>query len=248
VAHHFGLVLRLYEPVTEIVREAAHFVVRSVTPTGSVEMPFEAIVVATGYFGNPNLLHVPGESLPHVTHLYQEGHEAFRREVIVVGGGNSAVDAALDLWRCGGKVAMVHFKERLDDNIKPWVLPDITNRLTEGSISAHWRSRVTRIDPDSVTIDGPEGSKRLPANRVYLMTGYTPDVGLLQQLGVPIDAASGVPRHDPATMETEVDGVFIAGSLASGYRANKVFIENGRGHGELIAQRLLAGRALAGQS
>ena len=214
VAQHFGLGLRLYESVTEVAREGAHFVVRSMTPTGHVEMPFETVVVATGYFGNPNLLHVPGESLPHVTHVYQEGHEAFRRDVIVVGGGNSAVDAALDLWRCGGKVTMVHFKERLDDNIKPWVLPDITNRLSEGSIGAHWRSRVTRIDADSVTIEGPDGTKRLPATRVYLMTGFTPNIGLLQQLGVPINAATGVPRHDPATMETEVEGVFIAGSLA----------------------------------
>ncbi len=247
VAQHFGLGLRLYEPVTEIVREGAHFVVRSVTPTGRVETPFDAVVVATGYFGNPNLLHVPGESLPHVTHLYLEGHEAFRRDIVVVGGGNSAVDAALDLWRCGGKVTMVHFQEKLDDKIKPWVLPDITSRLTEGSIGVHWGSRVTRIDADSVTIEGPEGAKRLRANRVYLMTGYTPNLGLLQQLGVPIDSTSGAPRHDPATMETEVEGVFIAGALASGDQANKVFIENGRGHGALIAQRLMAERALAGQ-
>ena len=247
VAQHFGLGLRLYEPVTEVVREGAHFVVRSIAPAGRVEMAFEAVVVATGYFGNPNLLHVPGESLPHVTHLYQEGHDAFRRDAIVVGGGNSAVDAALDLWRCGAKVTMVHFKERLDENVKPWVLPDITNRLAEGSIGAHWRSRVTRIDVDSVTLEGPDGVKRVPANRVYLMTGFTPNVALLQQLGVSIDPESGVPRHDPTTMETEVEGVFIAGVLASGYRANKVFIENGRGHGGLIAQRLAATRALAGK-
>jgi thioredoxin reductase (NADPH) len=248
VAQHSGLGLRLYEPVVEVVREGAHFVVRSMPATGRVEMAFEAVVVATGYFGNPNLLHVPGESLPHVTHLYQEGHDAFRRDAIVVGGGNSAVDAALDLWRCGARVTMVHFQDHLDEKIKPWVLPDITNRLTEGSIGAHWRSRVTRIDVDSVTVEGPDGTKRLPANRVYLMTGYTPNVGLLQQLGVTSDAESGVPRHDPTTMETDVEGVFIAGALASGYRANKVFIENGRGHGALIAQRLAATRALAGKS
>ena len=133
--------------------------------------------MATGYFGTPNLLHVPGESLPHVTHLYHEGHDAFRRDVVVVGGGNSAVDAALDLWRCGAKVTLVHFREHLDDNVKPWVLPDITNRLKDGSIAARWNARVTRIDVDTVSIDGPQGPQTLRANHVYLMTGFTPSTG-----------------------------------------------------------------------
>ena len=181
---HFGLLLRLYEPVVDIVRAGEHFVVRSETARGIVEAPYDAIVVATGYFGNPNLLHVPGETLPHVTHLYSEGHEAFRRDVVVVGGGNSAVDAALDLWRCGAKVTMVHFRDRLDTNVKPWVLPDITNRLADGSIAVHWNSRATRIEVDAVLVEGPTGTQRLRADRVYLMTGFTPDTTLLQQLGV----------------------------------------------------------------
>ena len=242
---YFNLVLRLYEPVSEIVREGEHFVVRSQTPRGDVETPFEAVVVATGYFGTPNLLHVPGESLPHVTHLYHEGHDAFRREVVVVGGGNSAVDAALDLWRCGAKVTLVHFREGLDPNVKPWVLPDITNRLKDGSITGRWNARVMRIDVDTVSIDGPSGPQTLRANQVYLMTGFTPSTGLLQQLGVSLDGDTGIPTHDRATMETDVDRVFVAGVLASGNDANKVFIENGRGHGALIARRLTASRPLA---
>jgi thioredoxin reductase (NADPH) len=244
---HFGLMPRLYEPVVDITREGEHFVVRSETVRGTVEAPYDAVVVATGYFGTPNLLHVPGESLPHVTHTYHEGHEAFRREVVIIGGGNSAVDAALDLWRCGAKVTMIHFRDRLDPNIKPWVLPDITNRLTDGSIAVHWNSRVTRIEVDAVLIDGPTGTHRLRADRVYLMTGYTPDSALLQQLGVAIAPETGMAAYNPSTMETNVERVFIAGVLASGNEANKVFIENGRGHGALIARRLAAGRPLAGK-
>jgi thioredoxin reductase (NADPH) len=245
VVQYFNVVLRLYEPVTEIVREGEHFVVRSQTPRGEAQTPFEAVVVATGYFGTPNLLHVPGESLPHVTHLYHEGHDAFRRDVVVVGGGNSAVDAALDLWRCGAKVTMVHFRDHLDANVKPWVLPDITNRLKDGSIGGRWNTRVTRIDVDTVMTEGPQGPQILRANHVYLMTGFTPNTGLLQQLGVTVDADTGIPSHDRSTMETDVERVFVAGVLASGNDANKVFIENGRGHGTLIAQRLAAGRPLA---
>jgi len=245
VVQYFNLVLRLYEPVLGIVRDGEHYVVRSRTPRGEVETPFEAVVVATGYFGTPNLLNVPGESLPHVTHLYHEGHDAFRRDVVVVGGGNSAVDAALDLWRCGAKVTLVHFRERLDENVKPWVLPDITNRLADGSITPVWSSRVTRIEADTLAIDGASGPQSLRANHVYVMTGFTPSTVLLQQLGVSIDAETGIPAHDRSTMETDVDRVFVAGVLASGNDANKVFIENGRGHGALIARRLGAGRPVA---
>jgi thioredoxin reductase (NADPH) len=242
---YFGLVLRLYEPVVEILREGEHFVVRSETARGVVEAPYDAVVVATGYFGTPNLLHVPGETLPHVTHTYHEGHEAFRRDVVIIGAGNSAFDAALDLWRCGAKVTLVHFRDRLDPNVKPWVLPEISNRLADKSIAVHWNTRVTRIEVDAVMVDGPTGPHRLRADRVYLMTGFTPDSALLRQLGVTIDPTTGRPTFDPATMETDVERVFVAGVLASGNDANKVFIENGRDHGVPIAQRLAAGRPLA---
>ena len=247
MVQYFGLVLRLYEPVTDAIWAGEHCIIHSHTPRGPVETPFDAVVIATGYFGTPNMLHVPGENLPQVAHVYREGHESFRRDVVVVGGGNSAVDAALDLWRCGAKVTLVHFRDRLDENVKPWVLPDITNRLAEGSIGARWNSRVTRIEVDSITVQSDAGPDRLSANQVFSMTGFTPNSTLLQQLGVRIDAATGIPAHDRTTMETDVDRVFIAGVLAAGYDANKVFIENGRGHGELIA-RHLASAHLVGQS
>ena len=239
---HFGLTVRQYEPVASVERLGqgrARFVVASATQSGATRRTAaHAVVIATGYFGRPNRLGVPGEELPHVTHRFREGHDDFDRDVVVVGGGNSAVEATLELYRAGARVTMVHFGATFDRNIKPWVLPDITNRIAEGAIGAQWDARVARIEPDVVIVRGPFGEVRIKAQRVYTMIGYMPETGLLEQLGVPLDPGTGIPAHDPATMETAVPGVFIAGVLASGYDANKTFIENGRGHGDLIARAL----------
>jgi thioredoxin reductase (NADPH) len=243
---YFGIKVRQYEPIVSVRPVGGRFVVQSATVRGQVDTTVDAVIIATGYFGTPNQLHVPGESLPHVTHVYREGHQAFQRDVVVVGGGNSAVDAALDLLRCGARVTLVHFADRLDANVKPWVLPDIKNRLADGSIAARWNTRVTAIEGDAVVVaDGQSKTDRLLAHQVYLMTGFTPSSELLVQLGVSIDPATGIPAHDPATMETNVPGVFVAGVLVSGYDANKVFIENGRNHGDRIAPRIVS-RDLAG--
>ena len=182
---------------------------------------------------------MPGEELPHVTHVYREGHEAFLQPVVVVGGGNSAAEAALDLWRSGASVTLVHFGPTFDKKIKPWVLPDFQNRVKEGSIAVRWNSRVSRITGECVTITTRGNDEELPATRVYVMTGFAPDLTLLRQLGVPIDPETGIPQHDPATLETAVPGIFIAGVVVAGYDANKVFIENGRYHGDRIVARIL---------
>lgn len=199
-----------------------------------------AVVIATGYFGAPNRLGVPGEDLPHVTHLYREGHEAFRQDAVVVGGGNSAVEAALDLHRCGARVTLVHFGPTFDRNIKPWIRPTIESRMAAGEIGVRWNATVERIDPACVWLKTEQGPECIPAEHVYLMIGYMPEVELLEGLEVPIDPETGIPAHDPTTMETPLPGVFIAGVIASGYDANKTFIENGRHHGELIARRIVA--------
>ncbi|HXE59816.1 MAG TPA: YpdA family putative bacillithiol disulfide reductase [Gemmatimonadaceae bacterium] len=237
----FDLDVRQYENVERVTRCDGVFVVESRTRHGALrETRARAVVVATGYFGHPNRLHVPGEDLPHVTHQFTEGHWAFRQDVVVVGGGNSAVEAALDLYRSGARVTVVHFGPQLDPNIKPWVLPDITNRIKEGSIGARFGSRVRAITPEHVELDTPNGVDRVRADHVFLMVGYQPNAEVLVQLEVPIDPRTGIPAHDPATMETAVPGVFIAGVIASGNDANKTFIENGRFHGDLIARRLAA--------
>jgi thioredoxin reductase (NADPH) len=195
---------------------------------------------------------VPGEELPHVSHYFDEGHYGFQQEVVVVGGGNSAVDAALELYRSGARVTMVHFGPGLDPNIKPWVLPDMSARLREGAIRGVWNARVTEIEPAAVRVavghgedaadaraaGRPTDERVLPARLVYLTTGFLPNTRLLTALGVPMDPVDGIPAHDPATMETSVPGVYIAGVIASGFHANRIFIENGRDHGALIVRHL----------
>jgi thioredoxin reductase (NADPH) len=241
VVTHFGLNVRQYEPVESIERSGDAFVIHS-RPRGldAVSTKVRAVVMATGYFGTPNALGVPGEERPHVTHDYREGHDAFQRRAVVVGGGNSAVEAALDLYRAGALVTVVHFGPTFDKNIKPWVLPDFENRVKDGSITVRWNARVQEIDAKAVHIKTAGGLERLPAQHVYLMTGYTPHPGILSSLGVVTDTETGVLQHDPATMETPTHGVFIAGVLASGFDANKIFIENGRDHGGVIARTLAA--------
>jgi thioredoxin reductase (NADPH) len=240
VTRHFALDVHQYERVLSIEQTVAGFDVHSETLEGvRATTRARAVCVATGYFGSPNRLGVPGETLPHVTHVYREGHPAFDQDTVVVGGGNSAAEAALDLWRAGARVTLVHFGPTFDKKIKPWVLPDLQNRMKEGAIAARWNSRVTAIEPGLVTIRGPEGHERLAARFVYVMTGFAPNTQLLQDAGVPIDPASGVPRHDPDTLETSIPGLFIAGVVVAGYDANKVFIENGRFHGDRIVARLL---------
>jgi thioredoxin reductase (NADPH) len=199
------------------------------------------VVVASGYFDHPNRLGVPGEDLPRVSHGYREGYPFFRQNVMIVGGGNSAVDAALELYRWNANVTLVHFEEELDRGVKPWVRPDIVGRMNEGSIAGRFRTRVVEIRPATVVLrdDETDTLDEIPNDWVLTMTGYTPDPALLRSLGVRFDSGTGIPEHDPTTMQTNVPGVFIAGVLAAGNDANKVFIENGRDHGNRIVALLL---------
>lgn len=245
LVQHFDIETRQYEEVVAVERRDGGFSVRSRAMSGEEhERTSRNVVVATGYFDHPNLLGVPGEDLPKVRHDYREGHDYFQQDVVVVGGGNSAVDAALELDRWGARVTIVHFLPELDPNIKPWVRPDIEGRIRTGAIDARWSSRVTEIRPESVVIRSDDGTtEELPNDFVLAMTGYTPDPALLRELGVHIDAATGIPEHDPDTMETNVPGVFIAGVIVAGNDANKVFIENGRDHGEKIVRCVASSRA-----
>ncbi len=238
--NYFGIPVRQYEKVTEVMGAEGDFLVHSLRRGGDIRTTHARfVVVATGYFGSPNRLGVPGETLEHVQHIYKEGHEAFDQDAVVVGGGNSAAEAALDLWRAGARVTLVHFGSDFDMKIKPWILPDVQNRMKEGNIAVRWDSRVRAITTHAVTIDTRGTSSTLPADRVYVMTGFAPNVDLLRQVGVTIDPTSGVPVHDATSLETDVPGIFIAGVVVAGFDANKVFIENGRFHGDKIVAHIL---------
>jgi thioredoxin reductase (NADPH) len=202
------------------------------------------VVFATGYYDWPNLLGVPGEDLPHVSHYFIEGHRHWHQDVVVIGAGNSAVDAALECWRAGARVTIVHLEEGFDRTVKPWVLPDITNRVKEGSIRTCWNSRVRAITPEAVEIAPVAGGpvRRVPADAVLAMTGYHANTDLLSHLGVAVDPETGVAAHDERTMETPIAGCFLAGVIASGKDANRLFIENARGHGELIVSEVMRRR------
>ncbi|HJP61214.1 MAG TPA: YpdA family putative bacillithiol disulfide reductase [Gemmatimonadaceae bacterium] len=246
VVTHFRIPVRQRERVVAIRGKSDDFTVVSVNAAGEeLFTRTGAVVVATGYFGSPNRLGVPGENLPHVTHVYREGHEAFLQDVVVVGGGNSAAEAALDLWRSGARVTLVHFGPTFDKKIKPWVLPDFTNRVKEGQIQVCWESRVKEIYPAEVLLTTRNGEQRLKADRLYIMTGFAPSLDLLRESGVPISSVTGIPQHNSDTLETTVPGLFIAGVVVAGYDANKVFIENGRYHGDRIVAHLLGQRAPA---
>jgi thioredoxin reductase (NADPH) len=200
------------------------------------------VVMACGYYDHPNRLGIPGEDLPHVSHYYFEAHAFYGQRVVVVGGKNSAALAALDLFRHGASVTLVHRGERLSDSVKYWIRPDIENRIKEGSIAARFSTCLTEITPDCVAVSGRSGHESLPAEAVFLLTGYHPDDDLLRRAGVRVDPVTYKPEHDPATFETNVRGLFVAGSLVSGKETSRIFIENGRFHGEAIVAAIRSGR------
>jgi thioredoxin reductase (NADPH) len=245
VATHFDLDVRQYETVDSVERSNGTFRVEAQHLAGTTRSyRAHAIVVATGYFDTPNLLEVPGEDLAKVTHYFRDPHLYFNQDILVVGGGNSAVEAALTTWRAGARVTLAHLFEGFDRGVKPWVLPDIQNRIKAGDVTALWKHRIEQIEPGRVRVrDLEDGSDRWLTNDFVLaMTGFRPDPGVLRGLGVQLDPVTGIPNHDSASMETDVPGVFVAGVLAAGFDANKIFIQNGREHGARIVKRFVEER------
>jgi thioredoxin reductase (NADPH) len=246
VVEHFGLDARPGEEVTAVTpRPGGGFKVEVRRRHDTTAYFAANVVFATGYYDWPNLLGIPGEDLPHVAHYFTEGHRHWHQDVVIIGGGNSAVDAALECWRAGARVSLVHFDQALDRTVKPWVLPDITNRVKEGSIVAHWGTRPVAITPTHVETESVADRRRdrLAADYVLAMTGYHASTDLLESLGVPVDSETGVAAHDEATMMTPIVGCYLAGVIASGKDANRLFIENARGHGELIVRDVVRRRA-----
>lgn len=205
------------------------------TRLGEDMLQCQTLVLATGYFDHPNRLGVEGEDRPHVHHYFDEGHVGFGLDVVVVGGKNSAVEAALQLYRAGARVTVVHRRSAFSTSVKYWLRPDIENRIAGGEIGARLGARVARIDADAVVIRSADGGEEsLPADRVYVLIGFQPDFALLERIGIRCDPTSGRPAIDPDTLETNVPGVYLAGSVTAGRAISEIFIENGRFDGEKI--------------
>ncbi|GFN32324.1 YpdA family putative bacillithiol disulfide reductase [Paenibacillus xylaniclasticus] len=228
-----------YETVNEVIQdEDGTFLVQSTDKSGSTRLyRCNRVIIATGYFDHPNTLGIPGEELDKVSHFFREAHPYTRMKVVIIGGSNSAIDAALELERVGAEVTVVYRGEGYASGIKPWVLPLFESLVAKGRIRMMFRSRVVHIDLSTVTVEHEGGKELLPNDFVLALTGFHPDRVFLTKIGVTLEE-DGSPSFDDSTMETNVPGVYLAGVVASRKQANEVFIETGRYHGRLIASHL----------
>ena len=235
VATSNKLNINLYETVNAIKKENNGFQVH----TDKMTYISKDVIICTGFYNIPKLLDVPGEDLPKVTHYYKEAHPYTMQNVVVVGASNSAVDAALEIWRKGGHVTMVVRGETIGNRVKYWVRPDIMNRIEEGSIKAHFNSKITKIGEDTITIQTPEKKITIANDYVIALTGYLPNFELLTQSGITLsDDEKHLPTYNPDTMETNVEGLYLAGVICGGKETHKWFIENSRIHAKIIANHI----------
>ena len=239
VADHFKLDIRQYERVESIAGADNAFEVHSTDRLGARRAYLtRKIVLAIGYYDVPNMLGVPGEDLEKVLHYYKEPHPYYNHDVAVIGGHNSAAIAALELNWTGARVTLIHREAGISSRVKYWIRPNLENRVKNGEIRAYFHSRVVEILPDSIRIATPDGEKTLKNDFVFAMIGYRPDLDFLSATGVSLDSATQKPRTDPATLESERPGIYLAGVIVAGMHTNEIFIENGRFHGRQIAESI----------
>ncbi|PLT28311.1 YpdA family putative bacillithiol disulfide reductase [Peribacillus deserti] len=215
-------------------RSDGAFVLR--TSRGTYQTPY--VIMATGYYDNPNYMNIPGEELDKVFHYFKEAHEFFDMDVVVIGGKNSSVDAALELVNAGARVTVLYRGTEYSKSVKPWILPEFDALVRNGTITMEFNAHVLNISETAVEYEAGGETKSIKNDFVFAMTGYHPDHSFLQSIGINIDSETGRPVHNPETMETNVQGIYIAGVIAAGNNANEIFIENGRFHGGLIAEHI----------
>ena len=236
VAEHYDLDIRQYEWVKTITGEDNNFRVTTTNRHDAIhDYKARKIVLATGYYDLANEIGISGEDLDKVFHYYREPHPYFDSDVVVIGGKNSAAEAALDLWRHGARVTLVHRGAQMHSHVKYWVRPDIENRIKAGEITAYFNSTVAEINDDCVVLRTPAGPVRLPNDFVFALTGYHPDYDFLRSVGIELSPEQLRPVCDPESLESNVPGVYVAGVIVAGSRTNEIFVENGRFHGKLIA-------------
>ena len=227
--------INLYEKIISVKRVSEHFNIESNKQTYLANN----VIVSTGFYDIPNTLNVPGEELPKVMHYYKEAHPFVMQKVIVVGASNSAVDAALEIWRKGGEVTMVVRAPEIGERVKYWVKPDIENRIEEGSIKAFFNSEIEKITKTEVILKTPNGRETLQNDYVIALTGYRPDFEFLKNLGVQFSKDERkLPNYNPQTMETNIHGLYLAGVICGGMETHKWFIENSRIHARIIIKNI----------
>ena len=224
-----------FETVERVEKKQDFFVVN----TSKGVYHAKVVVIATGYYDHPNLLGIPGEELPKVSHYFKEGHTYFDTDVVVIGGKNSSIDAALELHKAGARVTVVYRGSTYSSSIKPWILPEFEGVVKNGEITMLFESHVEEIKQEEVIIRQQNQVISLKNDFVFAMIGYHPDHEFLREMGVRIDEESGRPLLNELTMESNIENLYIAGVLAAGNNANEIFIENGRFHGELIADAIV---------
>jgi thioredoxin reductase (NADPH) len=238
-AEHYKLDVRQYQRVETVVGKDNDFHITTCDRLGRVfDYGCRKVIVATGYYDRANKLNVPGEDLPKVFHYYREPHPYYDNDVMVIGGKNSAAISALDLWRHGSRVTLVHRGPKMHSHVKYWILPDIENRIRNGEITAYFNSSVIDIGPSHVLLSTPEGEVSVKNDFVFALTGYHPDYEFLRSMGIELSAEQCRPVCDPVTLESNVPGIYVAGVIVAGSRTNEIFIENGRFHGQQIATHL----------
>jgi thioredoxin reductase (NADPH) len=231
----YGLKVHQYEEVLRIEQVREH-VFRVHTTAASYDA--RNVVISIGYYDNPNMMGVPGEDLPHVSHYFTEAHPFYDCDVVVIGGKNSAAEAALDLFRGGARVSLVHRGPAMGQTVKYWVRPDIENRFKNGEITPYFNAQILEIDKDHVKIAQNGTTSALPAQQVFALTGYHCSTKFFDQLDVKYDPETLRAQHDPQSFETNVPGIYLAGSVVGGRLNGEVFIENGRFHGEVLIKRI----------
>jgi thioredoxin reductase (NADPH) len=243
VAAYYNLDVRQYHRVDQISGADGAFAVHTTDRFGRPgSLQARKLVIATGYYDLPNWMGIPGESLSKVHHYYNDPHPYYGLDVAVIGGKNSAAIAALELWRHGARVTLIHRDAELHRHVKYWIKPDIENRIKNGEIKACFQSQVVEITPDTVILQTPDGPHTLPNDFVFAMTGYHPDFAFLERLGVRFQGPDNLPVCNPETLESNVPGIYLAGVIVAGSRTNEIFIENGRFHGRQIAAALASGQ------
>lgn len=237
VVNHFDLNMKLFTRVDNVKKEGRVFILKTQNET----LKAKKVIISTGYYDVPRYLEIPGETMPHVSHYYDEAFRYSKMKAVVVGGANSAIETTLDLYRNDVDVTIVHLLDTLDKRAKYWIVPDLENRIKKNEVKAHFKHKVVEIYEKSIVIENlDDGSRnRIDADFVFLMTGYRPDAHFLRKVGITLEGENLIPKINPKSYESNVKGIYLGGSIIGGEETAKVFIENGRLHGQPIIRDIL---------